>query len=729
MKKITTLILGMACYLTMLNAQLTNLAHHSSNINDDGISCTNGLATSHARTFVLSDFSISNPFEILEVEFFSRSTAGVFYYYIDIYEKDLTPAFPAGTLNLIGRDSIQKTWTNDSLVSVPIQQGSIYMEPGKEYVVMVSTPNVGSTVYPVGYNRTGSETSPSYIGGSCTSGFSTVSSLGFSNYFLILTLKGRELSPEFSTRWYFQNSSTELQIAVQTDGVANFSWNAYPSGNSGNGTINNASFTLTSLPGINIAAGDTVDLYIEGQNLRRFGVRTGLGSTGVSNQILNLIDVFEWSDAPFINMNNMFQAAANLQQISAPGVPNLQNCTNMGFMFYQCTAFTGGASMANWDVSTITNMTSMFDAVPNFNINIGSWNTENVDNMAWMFFGASSFNQTLGAWDLSSVTQMQNFLNNSGVDCDNYTQTLIGWADNPNTPNNITLGATGRQYGTNAVAARNTLVNTKGWTINGDIAGSTTCPITCSDTFSSIAETACEIYEAPDGASYTTSGTFTAIIPNEAGCDSIITINLVVNYNVETYISTEACGSYTTGAGEIYFSPGNYEEYLIAANGCDSTVYYQIMVVYPISETIVVVGDSIRSEMLNATSFQWYDCATNDPIDGATERVFYPTAPGNYKVVASVSWCNVESECVSFGDTGTSINSLNAGNLQVYPNPVKDMLHVTADNAVSIEIYDIRGAKVLSVSENTVHAVSVSGLSSGMYLLKAGNQTYKFVKN
>lgn len=253
----------------------------------------------------------------------------------------------------------------------------------------------------------------------------------------------------------------------------------------------------------------------------------------------------------------------------------------------------------------------------------------------------------------------------------------------------------------------------------------------CDDTFASVSPTICQgqIYVAPDESEYEIEGTYEVTIPNAAGCDSIITINLTVNLPVETYISTEACGSYTTGAGAVYYSPGSYEEYLSAANGCDSTVYYQIMMVYPISETIVVVGDSIRSEMFNATSFQWYDCATNDPIDGATERVFYPTAPGNYKVVASVSWCNVESECVSFGDTGTSISSLNAGNLQVYPNPVKDILHVTADNAVLIEIYDIRGAKVLSISENTVHEVSVSSLSSGMYLLKAGNQTFKFVKN
>lgn len=253
----------------------------------------------------------------------------------------------------------------------------------------------------------------------------------------------------------------------------------------------------------------------------------------------------------------------------------------------------------------------------------------------------------------------------------------------------------------------------------------------CDNTFSSISASICQgqIYNAPDGSEFVDDGIHEVTIPNAEGCDSIITINLTVIMPVETYISTEACGSYTTGAGTIYNFPGSYEEYLSSSSGCDSTVYYQIMMVYPISETITAAGDSLSSDMANATSFQWFNCATNDPIDGATERVFYPTAPGNYKVVASVSWCNVESECVSFGDTGTSISSLNAGNLQVYPNPVKDILHVTADNAVLIEIYDIRGAKVLSVSENTVHEVSVSSLSSGMYLLKAGNQTFKFVKN
>jgi uncharacterized delta-60 repeat protein len=242
----------------------------------------------------------------------------------------------------------------------------------------------------------------------------------------------------------------------------------------------------------------------------------------------------------------------------------------------------------------------------------------------------------------------------------------------------------------------------------------------CQPTSGSYAVTECESYTAPNGNFYSSTGTYNYTLQNTGGCDSTVVLNLTILQPKETYISTEACDVYTTGSGNQYTFPGSYQEDLTAANGCDSTVFYQIFMVHQTSETITSEGDSLISDMGSAQDYQWYNCATNQPIDGATDRVFYPSAPGNYKVIASVSLCTVESECVSFGDTGTSISSLNAGNLQVYPNPVKDILHVTADNAVSIEIYDIRGAKVLSVSENTVHAVSVSSLSSGMYLLKAG---------
>jgi len=87
------------------------------------------------------------------------------------------------------------------------------------------------------------------------------------------------------------------------------------------------------------------------------------------------------------------------------------------------------------------------------------------------FKGATSFNQNLAPWQLNSIISLNNMFNNSGIDCANYSATLIGWNSNPNTPTGRTLGAVGRQYGTQAVAARANLVlpvssGGKGWTIS-----------------------------------------------------------------------------------------------------------------------------------------------------------------------------------------------------------------------------------------------------------------------
>jgi hypothetical protein len=51
----------------------------------------------------------------------------------------------------------------------------------------------------------------------------------------------------------------------------------------------------------------------------------------------------------------------------------------------------------------------------------------------------------------------------------------------------------------------------------------------CTNSSSTISPTACNTYTAPGGQVFTTSGTYTATIPNFVGCDSIITINLTIN--------------------------------------------------------------------------------------------------------------------------------------------------------------------------------------------------------
>jgi hypothetical protein len=70
---------------------------------------------------------------------------------------------------------------------------------------------------------------------------------------------------------------------------------------------------------------------------------------------------------------------------------------------------------------------------------------------------------------------MSGMLDNCGMSCVNYSQTLIGWKNYANVPSGITLGAAGLEYGTSATSSRNNLVNVKSWTITGDMAGTGAC--------------------------------------------------------------------------------------------------------------------------------------------------------------------------------------------------------------------------------------------------------------
>lgn len=171
-----------------------------------------------------------------------------------------------------------------------------------------------------------------------------------------------------------------------------------------------------------------------------------------------------WDTANVTDMKVMFKDAPVFNQNI--GSWNTSKVTNMYRMFYGANKF--NQNIGSWNTGNVTDMSGMFDEATVFNQNIGSWATSKVKDMSSMFFGAGAFNQNIGNWDLLSLTYANNFLNYSGLSCDNYNKTIIGWANNANTPNSITLGSRNLVYSTaQAVDARSTLMN-KGWSFNGD---------------------------------------------------------------------------------------------------------------------------------------------------------------------------------------------------------------------------------------------------------------------
>ena len=74
-----------------------------------------------------------------------------------------------------------------------------------------------------------------------------------------------------------------------------------------------------------------------------------------------------------------------------------------------------GSKYEAWNVSNVTDMSSMFDHARTFNQDLSRWDVSGVTNMSYMFLNASSLNQDLSAWKVSIVTDMRNMFENCPI--------------------------------------------------------------------------------------------------------------------------------------------------------------------------------------------------------------------------------------------------------------------------------------------------------------------------
>jgi trimeric autotransporter adhesin len=91
-----------------------------------------------------------------------------------------------------------------------------------------------------------------------------------------------------------------------------------------------------------------------------------------------------------------------------------------------------------------------------------------------------------------------------------------------------------------------------------------------------------------NGTSYTTAGTYTALLTNKAGCDSIATLNLAIKQPTTFTIDTAICvGEAYLFNGANYTTAGTYIAHLINKAGCDSTVTLNLTLKQPTNSVTV----------------------------------------------------------------------------------------------------------------------------------------------
>ena len=188
----------------------------------------------------------------------------------------------------------------------------------------------------------------------------------------------------------------------------------------------------------------------------------------------------------------------------------------------------------------------------------------------------------------------------------------------------------------------------------------------CTNTFSSITEASCLSYTVPSGdETYTESALIMDTIPNAAGCDSILTIDLTITYP---------------------------------------------------DIGIIASGSLLSSTATGGVSYQWMNCSDSSLVVGATEADFSPSDSGSYAVIVDDAGCVDTSSCASIVGVGLQEQEKL---ICVYPNPANNQINIILPDDVNgpISIISVNGIVVMNVA-NWQNGIDISGLANGTYVLQ-----------
>ncbi|MBT5933509.1 MAG: T9SS type B sorting domain-containing protein, partial [Flavobacteriales bacterium] len=205
-------------------------------------------------------------------------------------------------------------------------------------------------------------------------------------------------------------------------------------------------------------------------------------------------------------------------------------------------------------------------------------------------------------------------------------------------------------------------------------------------------QSACESYTWIDGNTYTASNntaTYTIFGGAASGCDSIVTLNLIVNNNSSSTDIQIACDSYTWIDGITYTSDNNTATYtLSSAAGCDSLVSLDLTInaltgLDAGTDIYECEGNEVSLLASGANTYSWNNGISNGSVITINEGITIYTVIGQ-----DLNGCSSEDDIIITGWANPSISSL----------PINPFC--IGENSGSIEIEIDSGSPPFSISWN-----------------------------
>jgi len=232
---------------------------------------------------------------------------------------------------------------------------------------------------------------------------------------------------------------------------------------------------------------------------------------------------------------------------------------------------------------------------------------------------------------------------------------------------------------------------------------------------------ACDSFYWPaSGITYKQSGKYSTVLTSEHGCDSTAILELTINSSYATYNTVHACNSYTHPVNnKVFVESGDYTIALPAQNGCDSIIYMNLSLTH--LNNLVTRSDNTLICHDTEAQVQWLDC-NNDmkPVDNQNDRIF-TGGFGKYAAQLTRGNCIDTSDCFVL-DVSSLVKENLDSQLQIYPNPTHGPIVIEAAQEIEIKSIAVRNAsgilvqKISSPNQNR-HEIYID-LAPGLYFVE-----------
>ena len=488
-----------------------------------------------------------------------------------------------------------------------------------------------------------------------------------------------------------------------------------------NGSLTNVTSTINNPKLIEFGNGISADsqyiLKISNGNGAFYNIDNSRGD------YKKIVELKQWGNIKWTTMKYAFMFCFNLD-VTATDLPDLSAVVDASYMFSGCENLVGNSSFELWDISNLTDISTMFYICEKFNQNIKNWDTSNVTNMEGIFARAKIFNQPIGNWDVSNVTNMTTVFK----DAANFNQTIGNWNTSKVTDMYGMFGSAtlfnqpiGNWDTSNVTDMRAMFSQAK--IFNQNIGNWNTSKVTNMQS----------MFEGADNFNQNIGNWNTSNVTNMSW---MFNFALSFNQNIGSWNTSNVTDmtNMFTMAKKFNQNIGNWDTSKVTSTywmfGYSSS-FDQSLENWNLNNT-KTIGAMFKNSNLSCQNYDktligWVNNANtpnNLSFTDNTNMIY----SSQLSVNARNYLINTKGWTISGDSYDSTCNPLStqetlSEKLQIYPNPAKEFIIIENLKANSnYEIYDIQGKLIKKEKYN--NQISLKNLSKGIYILKIPSENY-----